>query len=102
MATRNQLFYGEERQIMVTNLPGIKGLPCMPLPGCAEACAFIPNGTFVTFVGVHNMGADCVFWHMRLTDNSKVEVLITPDALMSGWLWKAKRPAKLLTRKRRW
>lgn len=97
MAIQTQLWAGDVRQVMVTGMPGVKSLPCMPNPGCNHLRASIPNGTFVTFVRVVNFTADPdgAMWLMYFTDMPQVEVLITPDALRQGWLWKAKRPKAL-------
>lgn len=76
---------------MVTGIPGLKGLPCMPNPGSKEIVAFVPNGTFLTFVQPMFLGDDCTLWLMSYSDRNEVQVLITPDALTNGWLWRAKR-----------
>lgn len=104
MAAQNQLWMGDIRQVMVTGIPGVRQLPCMPNPGCKSPMGYVPNGTFLTFLGVINLGSDpdSAMWHMRFTDRPEIEVLITPDAMRQGWLWKAKRPKymDLLARRR--
>lgn len=87
------LMWGNVRQVMVTGIKGMTGLPCMPRFESANKLTFIPNGTFVTFVQVipPALEGDSEMWLFELTDNHKTQVLISPSAWEAGYLWKAVR-----------
>lgn len=94
MANGPRLGWGEVRQVMVTGVPGMRFLPCMPVPGSAHSMGEIPNGTFITFVRSMHLGSgdDSEMWIVALTDKPSVEMIISPAALKQGFLWKAVRP----------
>jgi len=100
MANKPRLMWGDVRQVMVTGVPGMRFLPCMPMPGSIHAIGEIPNGTFITFVRSMHLGAgeDSEMWVVAFTDKPSVEVLITPAAYTNGFLWKAVRPRKIARR----
>jgi len=98
------LHYGEERQVQVHGMPGIQYLPCTPVFGCVHASTRVPNGTFIRFVSWKQLGADedSVVWEFMYSDDEKVRVWISPEALTNNWLWKAKRIRPVGRPRSRW
>lgn len=87
------LSYGDERQVQVHGIPGVHHLPCTPAFGCTNPVSRIQNGTFVRFDSWKQLGGDedSIVWVFTLSEDSSVQVWISPEALVNNWLWKVKR-----------
>lgn len=96
------LVWGNIRQVMVTGIKGMNGLPCVPRFESEKKLTFIPNGTFVTFMNSipPSSEGDSEMWLFQLTDDPGTSVLINPSAWEAGYLWKAVR--KVPTKGRAW
>lgn len=102
MADNNNMpkfLWGEQRQVNVHDIPGVRYMPCMPIVGSQHGVTRIENGTFIRYVRDIEGGprGEDKAWIFQLSERPEIEFVV--PAACAPYLWKAKQKTSPIRRR---